>query len=704
MKKFMLLFVAVIVAIIAFFGVKSLRTSSDTNLAAYVPADTALFASSKTEAKAWEAFAKMPIDASQLVPLQEELQRNMRDSQSDAKGDALVLSLLGQLIDNVSTYGDFVELMGMDAEAGQVFYLEGAYPVMRGGLKDAQVFEQFWNQVLEEAGTQWEEKASAADSSKHYQQVLVGQSATGVSLYLAIAHDEKHYVVTLLNGSDSAARIDTRLGFVKPTQSLADTTELDDVRKVLDIKGQDIGFISLSRLSRGLMRADDSLLSADINTLVEQFKMGRKAEMSQVCKDEIGQLVDTTPRLSFGTTIDSVSSDKLSLSTRVRLESSATLLLDMLEAVKGHLSTSHNDDAIFSMGLGLNVAELFPQVTKVIGAIQQQSFQCPQLQQLQRQAQNMNPQMAAGVIMGVADGVKGLSASLFDVATMEEDTAQGTNDFLITLASEKPATQVNMFNMMVLPNLLPNAQPVPTDGSEAVYDLGMLFNGLTFKAGVKGQHIVIFNGEKATQVANNLKDEKLDANGLYGMYVDYMALNDVLTKMPSELVGASNHEMCKTTSLLRAQLARSPMKLAFSTNSDAKGLVMDSHIELNLKRMAQALNITPEGRYVAADACDTTGKAMGYFEFNQDGTGVSEMLSYNGECVRRKADVQWSVKGAVLSMDLTNQQRRSSCDAQWQSSGNDDSLICTMTGVANGFDCSLPAESNQTIAFRPAAQ
>ena len=174
------------------------------------------------------------------------------------------------------------------------------------------------------------------------------------------------------------------------------------------------------------------------------------------------------------------------------------------------------------MGLGIDLNQFIPALTSIWDDMLTPQYQCQVLQEVQDEMSGQSPAML-GMFTGMANGVKGVAASLIDYSFSDDqdNPALESVDAIISLSADNPSILFNMMKPFV-----PELADIQLSDNDEPIDLSYLLDlppgyGVKPQMAIKGQHLVIFSGESGEAKANELAGEALINNGLYSLAADY---------------------------------------------------------------------------------------------------------------------------------------------------------------------------------------
>ncbi|MBA4503424.1 hypothetical protein [Marinobacterium marinum] len=670
-------------------GIGSITSSEP--LTAYIPADTILYAGGHADAKQMEYLQQLPLMANsqfQTKALLDELRRSSGNQSPQGRFGA---TLLTDFISHSGTYGDMAEFYGLDMTQPQAIYMDGMVPVVRFGLKDE---SKFW-QALEQA---------SAESGLQPREVSIGETA--VKLWRLSPEDEKLLelavnvrdgiaTITAFHFLDQEADQKQRLALVKPAKSLADSGELEQLQKTYKFDTSMQAILHFHRLTQGILQPESNGFGQDLSALLTALEKPLPAqEMDAACRTELLDLVAQVPRAVSGTT-STLNGNQLEMNNRSVLEIKNAEVVETLSSMRGHVPshTRHSDGQMLGFGIGLDIDNLVPAATTLFNKATATESSCDHIRRIQNDLSGANPAML-GMFTGMIQGSKGAGFSLYDLQLDANKPIPSSYDFLVSVATSNPQPLLGMLAMSPLGQQI----QIPTDGSLADVDLSFVAPGLSLKAGMQGNHLVAFAGEKAQAAVNALKEESLEPNGLFQLSADYTRFADLLDAIPPELASEMNTGMPGTSGCV-AQAQLSHMLRSQGLNIDYTIGVIDQGVNTDINMLldtSSQLPINPVGTYTLMDQtydC-ASGEALGTEEIRDDKTG-SYTYEVDG-CEIYRSEYTWSQQGNRLDVMQTKAESRSSCEDEW----NQDELVnsqCLMLPTEQGFRCLYSDDDREAL-------
>ena len=378
-------------------------------------------------------------------------------------------------------------------------------------------------------------------------------------LDLIIAQKDGFLTITLnteLLGSEELLAI--ALGFDKPVESLADSGTISDIAKKHNFSQQGIGFLNHVAIIEGITGTKGSLLAEQLTTLSEKSNSQPFAMLqNQVCQEEYTTIAHNWPRTAFGYTQMDVTAEEATIGLSYVIESKSQVILSALKSLRGFIPSYAQDfeNNIASVSLGLDVSQLSSSLTAIWNDLQTPAYQCEPLSMIQAQISEAGQSIGMlGMATNMAAGVKGISAGLFDYEVSEDLNGKPqleSLDGLVALHADSPETIFNSVKMFS-----PELQQVQLTANGEEVSLNEIVPidpalNINPQVVIKGNHLVIYNGDLGKQEAEKLGTEKLSANGLYQTSFDieriFTPLIDVISasgeEVPENLMMLLNYDM-----------------------------------------------------------------------------------------------------------------------------------------------------------------
>lgn len=657
-----------------------------TEMAAHVPADTVMYLGGSADpglVQQMRNIPLMPVSQSELSELIQEL----HDAGEDSPAARFARHLLADLLTHSTTYGTLVDHYGFDLASPQAIYMDGLVPVIRIGVTDEATF---WAPL---------DEASAA-SGLSSTDTQLGDTTVRTwrlnpeddrSVDLAIRVKDGVATISFFIYSDDLAAKRLRMALDLPEQSLADSGELQEIQKTYGLDESMTAFIHLERLARGILEPGSNSLAHQLHPVI-QASSGKSIEqqLEASCRNELVALIAQMPRLVAGNTGPTSGSE---LNSRSVLELKNGAVVENLSKLRGHIPAHSRevDNQILGLGLGLNIDNLVPATTALWNQFTQADFSCPQLVSAQQQMANVSPAMM-GLFAGMAQGTSGAGFSLYDLQLSPTQPIPEQYDFLLSIATANPQPLLSLLSSTPFGRMI----SIPQDGSLKELDLSFVAPGMSVNAGIQGNHIVVFKGEKAQQAVDKIGAESLDANGLNSLSINYPRLADLVDQIPAPIAAQMDTgtetgcvSQVQLSELLRAQAG----SIGYHSDINAQGWVTDMDMRLATGNRDA---IDPVGNFVVVDKtfeCEV-GEEAGYEEIRKDGTG--RYVYADTDCELYQSNYNWSIEGRTMKIDTIDAQSRESCAQEWAPAEATNSQ-CLLISTDNGFRCLFDGEQGKTL-------
>ncbi|GGB56945.1 hypothetical protein K8B83_19895 [Shewanella inventionis] len=513
----------------------------------FIPADTVVFSGQ---------LAPFPLK-DYLYSIAGNYQVNGMDEllQLDASSSAqerFFVSLYKQYMNVLPTPDVLLTTYGLPDTIKSYFYTLGALPVMKIQLSNPSAFWAELDRAEQDSGSM---HTTGKVGTTEYRAYALTDANEQEQINLVFAEKQGWLTVTLNTSFNQIELLEMALGEKTVEQPLSGTTMLQDIAKSHGFMQDSISFVNHVELIKGLTTADGNMLAKQISKMVETQGEDPFAELKvPACQTEFAAIAANWPRTVMGLNSYSISREESDIDAVVVVESNNQVILSALAKMRGFIPAFDNSDHdnILSMALGMDVSQLAPALTEVWKDLQTPSYQCEALAQMQGELDELNPAML-GMMTGMANGVKGMSVTLADYKLTEVNGEPSFEklDALISISAENPSMLIDM----VKPFFPPLASIELKDNGDPVDITPLLMLppefGVSAKMAVKGNHLVVYTGDKGTELADGLFKQTLSANGFFDFAVDYqkmfMPLVDVIEMsgepMPEELEALKDYNM-----------------------------------------------------------------------------------------------------------------------------------------------------------------
>ena len=464
------------------------------------------------------------------------------------------VSIYKQYMDGMKDPTALLKTFGLPNEIKPYFYTLGVVPVLKTDINQIDAFWAVLDKAEQESGYTHEMRTLAGIDYRAYSFAEEGSTDKADLLF---AHKDGILTVTFSASSIEPEVLEMALGLKKPAQSLAASGMLQEIIKTHGFMDDSISFINHVEIVKAITSQDGNMLAKQLTKFLAEEGQGEDP-LAQIrtpeCRTELTAIAANWPRTVGGLTAFTSTEKESHMAASFVIESKNQAILTALQKMRGFIPAHLADinSTIFSMGLGIDVNEVAPSLTAIWDDLQKPQLTCAPLAELQAELSQQSPAML-GMFTGMANGVKGLSVSLLDykMSSQDQEPKLESLDALISLTADNPSMLFNMVKPFapMLAELQVADNGEPTDLSPLL----MLPPELNIKPmlAIKGQHLVVYSGDKGLALANKLASEKPSANGLYSMSADYGKMfTPVLTLLemtgepvPEELQALKDYNM-----------------------------------------------------------------------------------------------------------------------------------------------------------------
>ncbi|MDD8061270.1 MULTISPECIES: hypothetical protein [Shewanella] len=471
---------------------------------------------------------------------------------SSSEQERFFISLYKQYMNVLPTPDVLLATYGLPDSVKSYFYTLGALPVMKIQLSNPSAFWVELDRAEQDSGLA---HTTGSVGETQYRAYSLTDANEQEQINLVFAEKQGWLTVTLNTSFNQVELLEMALGEKPVEKPLSDTTMLQDIAKSHGFMQDSISFVNHVELVKGLTTTDGNMLAKQISKMAETQGEDPFAELKMpTCQTEFAAIAANWPRTVMGLNSYSISREESDIDAAVVVESNNQVILSALAKMRGFIPAFDNSDHdnILSMALGMDVNKLAPALTEVWKDLQTPSYQCEALAQMQGELDELNPAML-GMMTGMANGVKGMSVTLADYKLTEVNGEPSFEklDALVTVSAENPIMLIDMVKPFFPPlaniDLKDNGDPVD------ITPLLMLPPefGVSAKMAVKGNHLVVYTGDRGTELADGLFKQTLSGNGFFDFAVDYqkmfMPLVDVIEMsgepMPEELEALKDYNM-----------------------------------------------------------------------------------------------------------------------------------------------------------------
>ncbi|MFT7053784.1 MAG: hypothetical protein ACJAU1_001341 [Psychromonas sp.] len=577
MKKILIVTAIAAAGAGAYFVNQQLQNSSAAyNVLDYVPADTPLlsaqlkpfplkdYLNSSPQLKAAEDQSALQNIAVEGDPQSKFFLSVAKSYQTSLPDTELFLNTFG-LADNIRAY----------------FYMLGALPVLKIEVENSQAIWDLLDKAEQESG--YSHRLGKIQETE-YRAYRLNDPAEAESTELIISQNNGLLTVTLDSSLNKESLLTSALGLLKAENPITDSGILEEIKSKYDFNDQNIAFINHQEIIKGLTTVNANQLARHLSLMFPQQDQANPLSVFRTaeCKAELTTIANNWPRTVFGYTNLSVTSNQSTMDLSTVIESKNHTIINALQSLRGYIPqyTQNIQNNVFALGFGVDFNQLSSAAATIIGDLKTPSYQCAPLQEMQTslQQQGQNYSMMLGMAGGVANGLKGFSLAVLDYSMSQNGDKQALEsiDALLSYSADNPLTLLNSLKMFS-PDL--QQLQLPADGTAVdLSEFPLIPKGLNIapKMAVKGNHLVIYNGEKSEQQADLLSSEALTKNGIFTFSFDFKRMFDpIITaaelsgeKIPSEAMFLQDYNM----------------RMKFDVDINQQGIVFKSHVSNKVEK------------------------------------------------------------------------------------------------------------------------
>lgn len=590
---------------------------------------------------------------------------------------------------------------GFGDEVHSALYFVGLSPILELSVVDPAKMRDQLRTAATAAGL---EMATTSDNGASEHRVDFYEQ-DGQALTLLLRETESWVRIALVLPS-SEANAPVIAGAALPQKSLADTDLLDRMNQQFEVSGDMVAATNFVALAAAL--TDPASMAGDtISKLLPELDLSQWQDAS--CQQELTAIAAAVPEWLLVTDFSVGKSGE----QRTLTSHSETLLrinsewlntsLTKLNGVLPDFSKAENFEPLYSVGLGLDVAQLAPVLMELHQAVAQQTYKCGYLQTVQAQLRDANPAML-GMATAMVSGIRGASVTLNEVALGDSMMEVESASALISLS----ATSVRQILALVQGFIPDLAQlQIPEDGSPVPLQSIMLPEQLPpLQVAIKDDHhlLVMTEDDLAQRLAASFSGLGIDGKGFLSVAMDLGKLQSVLGGALEEgLPGmqAMSPEDCADMALMRESYESLQVSLGGDMRFSAKGLHGSGHATQVLAQ-AEVFELQP-GTYDAfyvGQGCEAELDGRETFEPGGQGTMATVLSEPGCEGVNYEANFNWEQRGLALHYRFKQEREREECGAalpEWSEvaeagtnksciivDASEDSFQCVFTGNEDG--------------------
>ena len=657
----------------------AVEVSAGENFLADVPSDTIYYFGGKPseDLVAFTRDYSAPVSSLDEQAFASMFEEMGDESEAPAK---FALFFFEEYLNNASDLGGWLDSIGSELASPYAIYSHGAIPVFRANLADVEKFNSFIDRAVSSSGWQYSESSVGTASLKNW---LISSEDDGEKIYLTLALNGKTSTLTITTSKDEDAMVKERLGLVKPADSLAKSGEIDQIKQQYAFSDDGVFFVNIARIVEGIYSPESNSLGKDLSRLLphEAFsKIG--SDLSDSCKNEYVEIAKIFPRFVAGYKNASYQDKTLSMSMSFAQEIKSPNTLGELVKLRGHVPkhTMIASDKILSLGMGVDIGTLPGVLTALWTELTNAQYSCDSLIEMQAQMKGQNPAMI-GMMLGMVNGLKGIGVSLYDI-TLGDTLMPESASILLSVAADDPQVITSALQMA------PMMQGIsfPADGSETDIAIPMVPPSLKIKGAIKGNHIAVYTGEKATEEAAKLATETLESNGLYSLGLNYRNFSNLEKLLNFNIPGVVGSDCASKQELLHA-FNMYQMDFTYIFDIAETGLVGEAFGSIDVIESGKGLKIGGQYKVESMDE-DCQWYDDGVDTLNSDGSGAYIVKDESGACDLYHLEYQWQHNNNRLTMTPSNEKFRDSCEDPEQTETDMEEYVCTIINVTdNSFQC-----------------
>jgi len=484
----------------------------------YVPADTPVFSGQLTPFPIKDYIASSPnlidpADQEQIEALYEQ----------DTPALHFLANLMKAYQAGLKDADLLVKNFGLDDKIRAYFYTLGLLPVLKVEVANPQAIWDLLDKNEQKTGFVHTEGKLKDLTYRIYQ---INQDNNGKPVNLIVAQANGFLTITAQTELVNDQLLAMALGLDKPSKSLADTSMLNDIIKKHNFTNNNVSFINNIEIVKGLTSTNDNQLAEQLTLLAKENNENSLDILhNDVCKQELTNIAKNWPRTVLGYTRMDIQKEESTLGFAAVIESKNQAILGALKSLRGYIPsyTQNFDNNVIATSIGLDISQLSSSLTNIWADLKTPSYQCEPLADMQYQIAASGQSLGMlGMGANMASGVKGISAAIFDYSMKQVDEQPQLDSFdaLLAVHIDNPEAIFNTVKMFV-PELqqLQLTNNGPAISLKDIYPIPRELN-LDPKMAIKGNHFVVYNGNKGLQEAEKLALETVSANGLYQLSFD----------------------------------------------------------------------------------------------------------------------------------------------------------------------------------------
>jgi hypothetical protein len=520
-------FVQVIFAVLIFGGITSCSKSDekrglDNSLLQYVPADTP-YVFANPEPLPDDVLDKLEPAIDSMLRAYATVIRTVVDVELEKVGedggtgeeDADRMDAVATELESLMTL-DGLRSAGVGRGSTMVLYGEGLLPVFRLHLTDSALMEQTISRIEEKADM----KMATGTIGKQSYRFVGDEEGT---LILALVDNDM--VATIVPASHTDELLKSVLGLSKPSKSIADSGELQQLMEANEFEPYSLLSIDVKRIVATFLD-EQSGSNAELLAMMQYDASG----LSDVCKTEIREMAGIVPRIIAGYT--EFNTKRVSSNFIVELRQDiADGLATLVAPVQGLGLTK---GGLFSFGISLDMLAAREFYSARLDAMEADPFECENFAELQAGVAQ-GRELLKQPIPPIAYSVKGFLAVVDALEGMNIRAQQPPTsvDASFLLSIDNPQGLLAMGTLfspeLAALNLQPDGKPrklelPPVSPAVSEAFIAMTDNALAISLGQGGADRIVELFDKEFADPAPFMSMFMDAGQYYGFVADTMLL------------------------------------------------------------------------------------------------------------------------------------------------------------------------------------
>ena len=337
---------------------------------------------------------------------------------------------------------------GFERNSDLVVYGSGIMPVLRIELGDADKFDAVLARMEAAAGASM--KTATLDGVEYRH---VGNEKA--RLIIGVFNGNAVFTIAPVSLDDKQLKV--LVGLTPPKKSIARSGKLLDIVKEYNFSEHYVGYVDSLRIASTFLDKP-----AGLDAALLQSSEYDAATISDVCKDEIRELVGVAPRMVFG--YGEVSADAMNGSMIIEMRDDIAMGLSTLSALVPGLGI--DPGGLVSFGMSFNVPAMYSFIEARINAMEEDPFECEHFAELQAGAAEGRARLAQPLPPFIT-GLRGFNIIVDSLGDYDMSSGQPPKEVdASVLLSMDDAHAMFMMGAMMSPDLAaidlqPNGVPVP---------------------------------------------------------------------------------------------------------------------------------------------------------------------------------------------------------------------------------------------------